>query len=70
MALKDMTGGIQNWMPKTPTTTLAESSCLKPNAMDDPECTPGKESVYTPFKRGNGKPSEPFGLATPGNKET
>lgn len=62
------TGSVSRWNPKTPTVELDDSPLLQVTmAKDDPDCIPGKEGAYEPFKRGSGKPAAPFGLATPGN---
>jgi hypothetical protein len=63
-------GGVRTWLPKKPTSSLVNAPLLQPNAMDDPECIPGKDSPYTPFARGTSKPAAPFGLGVPGNSQT
>lgn len=67
------TGSVVHWNPKTPSTKLEDAPLLQPNtAKVDPECEPGKDSPYEPFKRGSrsAKSEGPFGLATPGNTQT
>lgn len=67
------TGSVSRWNPKTPTMKLDDAPLLQvTTAMDDPNCIPGKEGPFEPFARGSRKASGegPFGLATPGNKET
>ena len=72
MAMNNMrpNGGLAGWMPKKPTTDLKSAPMMQPDAKDDPQCTPGDDSPYTPFARGHSKPAPPFGLGTPGNNQT
>ncbi len=53
---------LASWKPSKPTTELKNAALLQPGAMDDPECTPGKDSPYEPHKLGSRKPQGPFGL--------
>lgn len=63
------TGSAAAWNPKTPTGDLKGSPIMTPNAQDDPECVPGKDSPFTPRELGSRKASGqgPFGVGGKGN---
>lgn len=58
------TGSVSKWTPKTPSMKLEDAPLLQVGmAKDDPDCIPGKEGSYEPFKRGGraAKSEGPFG---------